>query len=61
MELSENVQGWEWKEEGWQIDMRGLVENAVDEEGWAYATDFSWMVWPPKAGQGRFRKVRVPC
>ncbi len=40
--------------------MRGLLENAVDEEGWAYATDFSWMQWPPKPGQGRFKRVGHP-
>lgn len=51
------MQGWEWAEDGWQIDMRGVLDNSVDEEGWTYATDFSWIQWPPAAGTGRFRKV----
>lgn len=51
------LQDWEWLEEGWQIDMRGLLEGAVDEEGWTYAVDFPWIQWPPQPGSGRFRKV----
>lgn len=54
------LQDWEWVEEGWQIDMTGLLENAVDEEGWTYAVDFAWMNWPPGPGSGRFRKVGSP-
>ena len=53
------LQDWEWKEEGWQIDMSGLLENAVDEEGWSYGVDFPWLQWPPAPGAGRFRKVCV--
>ena len=37
--------------------MTGLLENAVDEEGWTYAVDFAWINWPPGPGNGRFRKV----
>ena len=55
------IQDWEWVEEGWQIDMTGLLENAVDEEGWTYAVDFAWITWPPGPGSGRFRKVVTPA
>ena len=50
-------QGWEWVEDSWQVDMSLLAEEAVDEDGWAYAVDFRGWEWPPKPGAGKFRKV----
>ena len=52
-------QGWAWKEEGWQIDLTGLEKEGCDEEGWTYATDFSWLTFPPLPGAGRFKRVRI--
>eukprot|EP00210_Caulerpa_lentillifera_P006209 g5933.t1 len=37
--------GWEWKGP-WQLDKT----NNVDQEGWAYASDFAQITWPPRAG-----------
>ena len=34
--------GWEW-EGAWQVDHSGNV----DKDGWAYATDFGMMSYPP--------------
>ena len=53
-------QGWEWADEDWKIDMAGLEEGAVDDEGWSYAVDFNWCRIPPPPGAGKFRRVRAP-
>jgi len=55
-----HAQGWEWADEDWKIDMAGLEEGAVDEEGWSYAVDFNWFKIPPPPGAGKFRRVRGP-
>ncbi|KAK9817772.1 hypothetical protein WJX72_002011 [[Myrmecia] bisecta] len=49
--------GWRWVEDDWQIDMTGLVDSSVDEEGWTYAVDFNWLRMPPASGAGK-KKVR---
>ena len=54
------AQGWEWADEDWKIDVAGLEEGAVDEEGWSYAVDFNWCRIPPPPGAGKFRRVRAP-
>lgn len=46
-----------WLEEDWAIDISGLVDGAVDEEGWTYAVDFNWVTWPPPPGSGTPRTV----
>lgn len=51
------LQGWRWLEDEWFIDMGGLGMAAVDEHGWSYAVDFSWLHHPPLAGSGRFKRV----
>lgn len=51
------MQGWSWVEEGWVVDTQGIADDAVDVDGWSYATDFGWLHMPPAAGSGRFRKV----
>ena len=51
------VQGWKWVEEAWQIDLTGLEVDAIDKEGWSYATDFPWLRMPPGEGSGHWRKV----
>jgi hypothetical protein len=33
--------------------VRGLEQDAVDEEGWAYAVDFPWLQHPPLPGSGK--------
>lgn len=53
------LQGWEWLEEDWHIDMAGHEEGCVDDEGWYYAVDFNWLRHPPLPGSGRFRRVRA--
>eukprot|EP00884_Botryococcus_braunii_P007808 jgi/Botrbrau1/17028/Bobra.49_2s0084.1 len=50
--------GWVWLEEDWAIDISGLAEGAVDEEGWTYAVDFNWVSWPPPSGSGTPRLMR---
>ncbi len=52
------LQGWEWLEEDWHIDMGGHEDACVDDEGWCYAVDFNWFRHPPLPGSGRFRRVR---
>jgi hypothetical protein len=54
------AQGWLWLEDDWAIDISGLQEGAVDEEGWTYGTDFNWVTWPPQPGAGTPRLVRPP-
>ena len=44
-------------EPGWQIDMSGLSEEAVDSDGLTYGVDFNWLRMPPPKGAGRWRKV----
>lgn len=41
--------GWEWKGP-WKLDK----DQYVDPEGWAYATDFSLITWPPKPGSEKY-------
>ena len=37
--------GWEW-DGPWEVELSPFV----DKEGWAYAPDWSAMVWPPQNG-----------
>lgn len=53
------MQGWSWVEEGWVVDTQGIADDAVDVDGWSYATDFGWLRMPPSANSGKFRKVRL--
>lgn len=53
------LQGWSWVEEGWVVDTQGIADDAVDVDGWSYATDFGWLHMPPAAGSGKFRKVKL--
>lgn len=39
------------------VDTQGIADDAVDVDGWSYATDFGWLHMPPAAGSGKFRKV----
>ena len=41
------------------VDTQGIADDAVDVDGWSYATDFGWLHMPPAAGSGRFRKVEL--
>lgn len=41
------------------VDTQGIADDAVDVEGWSYATDFGWLHMPPAAGAGKFRRVRL--
>ena len=51
------VQGWSWVEEGWVVDHQGIADDAVDADGWSYATDFSWLRMPPAPNSGHRSKV----
>lgn len=53
------MQGWQWLDEDWHIDMTGHEEASVDDEGWYYAVDFNWLRHPPLPGSGRFRRVCI--
>lgn len=53
------LQGWSWVEEGWVVDHQGIADNAVDADGWSYATDFSWLRIPPAPNAGHRSKVRL--
>ena len=53
------MQGWSWVEEGWVVDTQGIADDAVDLDGWSYATDFGWLRMPPSANSGKFRKVSL--
>ena len=55
--LSWGVQGWQWLDEDWHIDMTGHEDACVDNEGWYYAVDFNWLKHPPATGSGRFKRV----
>ena len=44
-------------EEGWVVDTQGIADDAVDVDGWSYATDFGWLRIPPAPNAGKFRKV----
>lgn len=48
-----HVQGYEWEEDKWHVDLSGHTGGAVDAEGWAYAVDFAWLPMPPPPGSGR--------
>ncbi len=37
--------GWEW-DSPWEVELSPYV----DKEGWAYATDWAAMDWPPQNG-----------
>ncbi|DBA72823.1 TPA: hypothetical protein ACH3X2_010208 [Trebouxia sp. C0005] len=50
--------GWSWVEEGWVVDHQGIADDAVDADGWSYATDFSWLRMPPAPNSGHRSKVR---
>jgi hypothetical protein len=58
-----DVQGWQWLDEDWHIDMTGHEDACVDNEGWYYAVDFNWLKHPPAPGSGRFKRVHLspPC
>lgn len=45
--------GWKWLEEGWEIDLEGYDQEAVDAEGWTYALDFYLLKYPPNQGNGK--------
>ena len=32
------LQGWQWCEEKWHLDMSGQIIDACDDEGWSYGT-----------------------
>ena len=51
------VQGWQWLDEDWHIDMTGHEDACVDNEGWYYAVDFNWLKHPPAPASGRFKRV----
>ena len=53
------LQGWSWVEEGWVVDTQGIADDAVDQDGWSYATDFGWLRMPPAPNSGKFRKVTL--
>lgn len=53
------LQGWRWLEDDWFIDMGGLNTSAIDNDGWSYAVDFSWLHNPPVPGAGRFKRVGI--
>ncbi|KAK9803004.1 hypothetical protein WJX73_009310 [Symbiochloris irregularis] len=50
--------GWKWLEDEWLVDMGGLGQACIDNEGWSYAVDFPWLHQPPNPGAGRFKRVR---
>ena len=56
-----DVQGWQWLDEDWHIDMTGHEDACVDNEGWYYAVDFNWLKHPPAPGSGRFKRVHPCC
>ena len=64
---SSRVQGWQWLDEDWHIDMTGHEDACVDNEGWYYAVDFNWLKHPPAPASGRFKRVcqlnppKSPC
>ncbi|CAD7699821.1 unnamed protein product [Ostreobium quekettii] len=46
-------EGWCWEEPEWEVDMNGRDSQAVDEDGWMYAVQFSGLVFPPSPGNGK--------
>lgn len=39
------------------VDHQGIADDAVDADGWSYATDFSWLRMPPAPNSGHRSKV----
>ena len=63
--------GWQWVESAWQLDLSGVLIEAIDRDGWSYGLDFSKVVYPFARGSGhkgltdfvrrrRFFRTRVP-
>jgi len=50
-----------WEEEVWRIDFEGAEPSikAVDENGWTYAVDFSYLEYPFSVGGGIVRMNQV--
>ncbi len=41
------------------VDHQGIADDAVDADGWSYATDFSWLRMPPAPNSGHRSKVTI--
>eukprot|EP00951_Prasinocladus_malaysianus_P036168 scaffold378700_cov38-Prasinocladus_malaysianus.AAC.1 len=44
---------YKWIDSEWQVDLSGLPDEAMDEEGWAYAMHWKWITHPPQPGMGK--------
>jgi len=45
--------GYRWLEDEWQLDLEGMDQEAVDENGWSYALDFNYLKYPHPPGGGK--------
>lgn len=44
---------WRWAEEGWYLDLSGVLTDSMDNQGWAYGLDFHYVTYPFAPGAGR--------
>jgi len=44
--------GWCFVDD-WRVDITGLAEHRVDEDGWSYAFDFTFLEFPPSVNSNK--------
>jgi hypothetical protein len=51
---------WKWVEPDWWVDMKGLKEGLIDEDGWQYSNN-AWKGATGKGGLKQFTRRRKWC
>jgi hypothetical protein len=54
------VKEWRWVEPDWWVDMKGLKEGLIDEDGWQYSNN-AWKGATGKGGLKQFTRRRKWC
>lgn len=54
------VKEWRWVEPDWWVDMKGLKEGLIDEDGWQYSNN-AWKGPTGKGGLKQFTRRRKWC
>ncbi|KAI8583952.1 hypothetical protein K450DRAFT_220769 [Umbelopsis ramanniana AG] len=54
------VKEWKWVEPDWWVDMKGLKEGLIDEDGWQYSNN-AWKGATGKGGLKQFTRRRKWC
>lgn len=54
------VKDWKWVEPDWWVDMKGLKEGLIDEDGWQYSNN-AWKGATGKGGLKQFTRRRKWC